>query len=298
MSVVQGLGYPNPNRSHFRSLEIWHSADPLGVPRGVGWLGRMADQILAEAPGAMPALHVGDEDLPLAMMGRSVFAPSLQDEDGLRLSELPGLARERAGLLQGPRDGFEGTASDLAFLRAAARSAYAASERLAEAIAGPAGSGYPQLGLARKLRLVAKLITGGFDTRLFLVTLGGFDTHARQAALHAAQLVELDQSLVAFQRDLAAHAQEGRVLTLVFSEFGRRTAENASRGTDHGAAAPVFLLGGPVRGGVKGTPPDLEHMVDGDVPHGLDFRSLYAGIERDWMGLAPSSSLPPFDIAG
>jgi uncharacterized protein (DUF1501 family) len=293
MTIVHGVGYPSANRSHFRSLEIWHCADPLEPPRGVGWLGRMADQIVAASPGAMPAMHVGDEDLPLAMLGRSVFAPTVRDESSLRLAELPGIERER---LRFARDE-AGATDDLAFLRTAARSAYAAAERMEAAIGRTASADYPDLGLARRLRLVARLVAGGFDTRLFLVTLGGFDTHARQAAQHAALLDELARSLGAFQRDLASSDADARVLTLVFSEFGRRAAENASRGTDHGAAAPVLLLGGPGRG-LKGAPPDLARLSEGDVAHTTDFRALYTAIERDWMGLEPSSAIAPFDLTG
>lgn len=119
--------------------------------------------------------------------------------------------------------------------------------------------------------------------------LGGFDTHARQAALHAALLEEFARSLASLEDELTSSGDAGRVATLVFSEFGRRAAENASRGTDHGAAAPVFLLGGPGRGELPGAPPDLERLVDGDVPHSIDFRALYATLEVDWMGLSPSS---------
>jgi len=294
LTVVQGVGYPQPDRSHFRSLEIWHTGDPLAPGGALGWLGRMADQILADRPGAMPALHVGDEDLPLALIGRDAFAPSVADLARLQLAELPGLAAARDEVLRAPH---ADAASDLAFLRAAAAGACAAARRLEHAVERARPGDYPDMELARKLRLVAQLVAGGFDTRVFLVALGGFDTHARQAPLHAALMAELDASLAAFERDLAARRQAKRVLTLVFSEFGRRTAENGSRGTDHGAAAPVLLLGGPGCGGVRGTAPDLERLVDGDVPHGVDFRSLYAAIERDWMGLAASSALPAFDLA-
>jgi uncharacterized protein (DUF1501 family) len=289
LTVVHGVGYPAPNRSHFRSLEIWHSAEPMAPARGLGWLGRLADQIVAARPGSMPALHVGDEDLPLAMMGRDVFAPTVRDEESLRLAPLDGLSVARERWVAAPAKG------ELDFLRAAARSAYVAAERLDAALARPSHGSYPDFGLARKLRLVAKLIAGGFDTRLFFVTLGGFDTHARQAALHAAQLAELDQSLDAFQRELAAAGAGERVLTLVHSEFGRRVAENGSRGTDHGAAAPLFLVGGPGRG-LLGTPPDLAHLVDGDMEHTTDFRAVYAAIERTWLGLEPSSAIAPLAL--
>src|SRR5262245_7051760 len=294
LTVVQGVGYPHPDRSHFRSLEVWHSGDPEQASRGIGWLGRLADQIVAAAPGAMPAVHVGDEDLPLALMGRSVSAPSLADEKSLHLHDLPGLEGERLALVTDTA----GAPGELAFLRAAARNAYEVSMRLEHVLERQRAASYPDLGLARKLRLVAKLVAGGFDTRIFLVTLGGFDTHARQTALHAALLEELARSLSAFERDLQGSGAAGRVLTLVFSEFGRRAEENASRGTDHGAAAPVFVLGGPGKGGLLGRAPDLARLSDGDVAFTTDFRALYTAIERDWMGLEPSSAVPAFQFAG
>jgi len=294
LTVVQGVGYPHPDRSHFRSLEIWHTGDPEGIHTGMGWLGRMADQIAAAAPGAMPAVHVGDEDLPLALLGRSMSAPSLSDERSLRLSSVPGLESERLNLL-GESAGAPG---DLAFLRAAARNAYEVSTRMERALERERSAFYPDLGLARKLRLIAKLIAGGFDTRIFLVTLGGFDTHARQAALHAALLEELARSIGAFERDLSSCGAGERVLTLVFSEFGRRAEENASRGTDHGAAAPVLVLGGPGKGGLLGSAPDLARLSEGDVGYTTDFRALYTAIERNWMGLDPSCAIPAFEFGG
>ena len=292
MTIVQGVGYPDPSRSHFRSLEIWQTGDPAGPGAGIGWLGRMADQIAAARPGAMPALFVGAEDPPLALRGSRYGAASLGDERGLRLESLPGLpARSQPLLIDG-----EVSSSDLSFLRRAARDACVAAERLEGIVTRPRRSEYPDLELARKLSLVAKLVVGGFDTRIFLVTHGGFDTHARQAATHAARLAELGESLAAFRRDLADSGATERVLTLVHSEFGRRLAENGSRGTDHGAAGPVFLLGGPVRGGMRGDPPDLCNLEDGDVPYSTDFRAIYSAVEQEWMRLAPSSLVPPFDF--
>lgn len=293
LTVLQGVGYPDANRSHFRALEIWHSAEPDVPARGLGWLGRMADQITAVSPGAMPAIHVGDEDLPLAMRGRRVFAPTVRDEDSLQVVRLPGLEPDTLRRIIGDDEG----SGDLAFLRTAARGAHAAAERLELALGRPGRSDYPDLALAHKLRLIARLVANGFDTRLFLVTLGGFDTHARQAPLHAALLAELSRSLAAFERDLAAAGAAERVLTLVYSEFGRRAEENASRGTDHGAAAPVFLLGGPGHG-MRGTAPDLGQLSDGDIGFHTDFRALYGALERDWMGLEPSTAIPAIDLAG
>lgn len=294
LALVHGVGVEHPDRSHFRSLEIWHSGEPDRPARGLGWLGRLADQIDARASGSLPALHIGAGDVPLALMGARVLAPSLRDEHSLALEKLAGIDGARAELTrERPRAN-----SELAFLRAAARTAYRASAELEAVVARPTGANYPEHELARKLRLVARLIAGGFDTRLFHLSLDGFDTHARQAPLHAALLSELDASLAAFQRDLEASGNAGRVVTFVHSEFGRRVEENASRGTDHGAAAPVFLLGGAFARGLHGKPPDLDALVDGDVPATTDFRALYTALERDWLGLAPSTGEQAFDFRG
>ncbi len=292
LTVIHGVGYPRPDRSHFRSLEIWHTADPEHPPR-TGWLGRLADQLAAGNRGALPAMHVGDEELPLALLGSSFVAPTVSDERSLELGSLEGLESARDELLADGDDG-----SDLGFLRTAARSAYRLSEQLSRITSGGSQAEYPGSGLGRKLRLIARLLAGGLDTRLFHVSMGGFDTHARQAATHAALLEELSSALSAFERDLATSGLGERVLTLVFSEFGRRAAENASGGTDHGAAAPVLVVGASGRGGVHGTPPHLEHLAEGDVPFTTDFRSVYAALEHDWLGLEPSTALPAFELFG
>ena len=196
----------------------------------------------------------------------------------------PTFARGRAALLRR-----EPTSGDLAFLREAARTTYRAAERMSDLAGGAPARDYPGHDLGRRLRLVARLITGGFGTRIFQVALGGFDTHSAQRGTHAGLLSQLATALFAFQRDLEHHGAHERVATLVFSEFGRRVQENGSRGTDHGAGAPVFLVGGSVRGGLHGAPPDLARLEQGDVPYSTDFRSIYACLERDWMGLAPST---------
>jgi len=291
MAVVHGVGYPTPNRSHFRSMEIWHTADPVGPLVNVGWMGRLADQIARARTGSLAALHIGTGDLPLALYGRDTFAPTVRDVRGFQLKEPAGFAtyRDRA-LSAGDADG------ELAFLREAATTTYRAAARMREVVDEGGGGVYPAYGLARRLKLIAQLIAGGFDTRIFHVELGGFDTHARQGPAHKALLTELSQSLTAFQRDLDARGGSGRVVTLVFSEFGRRVAENGSKGTDHGAGAPVLLVGGRVRGGMYGTPPDLLALENGDVPFSTDFRSVYTTLERDWMGLEPSTAAAGLDF--
>jgi len=133
----------------------------------------------------------------------------------------------------------------------------------------------------------SQLIRGGFGTRIYHVSLGGFDTHASQASVHGALMDQLGGALTAFQRDLMEGGQAPQVTTLVFSEFGRRVQENGSRGTDHGRANPVLLLGGGLRAGQHGMAPDLENLVEGDIPSTTDFRGLYRQLETRWMGLEP-----------
>jgi uncharacterized protein (DUF1501 family) len=284
VAVVHGVGYPNPDRSHFRSMEIWHTADPECSPREQGWLGRLADQVAERDPSAFAAIHVGTEDLPLALYGRKYFSPTVRDASGFRLESLgKGFEEAREGLLDRRERGEE------EFLRLAARSSYRAARRMAELVQENSSVAYPDHELASHLKLVARLIAGGFGTRIFHVALGGFDTHARQAPVHARLMRELSSGLEAFLRDLHALGMLERVLVLVFSEFGRRVEENGSRGTDHGAAAPVLLLGGTVRGGGYGSSPDLLQLAEGDVPFTTDYRAIYATVERDWMGLEPST---------
>jgi uncharacterized protein (DUF1501 family) len=294
LAVVHGVGHGLAERSHFRSMEIWHTAS-RELPRpDTGWLGRLADQLAARTPGRLVALHVGEGALPLSLRGRRSRAPSVRDPKGLRLvPDLPELATPRLRILgAGPAEG------DLAFLRAAAESAYEAAERMGRLTGRPSPVPYPDSELGRSLRLVAGLVAGRFGTRVFQVELGGFDLHARQAKPHEHLLATLSDALGAFQADLARNGDEERVLTFAFSEFGRRAAENGSRGTDHGAGAPVFLVGPRVRAGLFGTPPDLERLEDGDVPTTTDFRAVYATLEERWMGLTPSSDLAPLPLLG
>lgn len=286
LAAVHGVGVPEPDRSHFRSMEIWHTADPDHPPGPTGWMGRLADRLGAEDPEALIALHIGEGELPLALRARSNFAPSVVEPEGFRLSPASApIAGARAELLEAGR-----AEGDLAYLRRAARASYAAAERM-DGLAGGSDGDWPDTPLAAKLRLVARLLAGGFGARLFHLELGGFDTHARQAPLHAALLQQLGDALAAFDRELAARGLGDSVTTFVFSEFGRRAQENGSKGTDHGAAAPVLLLGGRLRAGLHGTPPDLERLVDGDVPATTDLRGVIGALEHDWLGQPPSSDI-------
>ena len=303
-SVVQGVGYPNPDRSHFRSMEIWESAHLEPGTPGTGWIGRALDATPSRPGEDVKALHVGTRSMPLALRSERTEVPSLDSLEGYRL-QLGGSASDR----RAGRDALDAMArleragDDplLGFLRRSTLTAYESSTRLEE-VTRPAAGGpkYPNYGLARRLELIAQIIKAGFGTRIFYTSLDGFDTHANQLGTHAALLTELSDSIAAFHKDLAAAGQADRVAVLTFSEFGRRVAENASLGTDHGAAAPLFVVGPVARAGLVGEHPSFESLDDGDLRHHTDFRSVYASLLETWLGY-PSEPVvgkgfPPLDL--
>lgn len=191
----------------------------------------------------------------------------------------------------------------LDFLREGMAAALTSSEQVQEAMGRYKGAvPYPGSELADDLRTVAQLIDAGLSTRVFYLTLGGFDTHSQQSNAHGALLRQLGDAVKAFHDDLKARGHGDRVLTLCFSEFGRRVRENATRGTDHGAAAPLFLAGNPVRAGVHGKHPSLTDLDDGDLKHHTDFRRVYAAVLEDWLGLPSREVLggtfDPLNVVG
>lgn len=283
LSVVQGVGYPNPNRSHFESMDIWHCADPSLKRRESGWLGRAL-----ERDARLAALNLDEAPLPLALRAESVEVPSVQTIESFRLRD-GGEGRTRAAIEAVLSAAQEGPASDAEFIRRTAVSACENARRL-EHLAGEQRGGYPGYGLARRLGQIARLIASDFGPRIYYTSLGGFDTHARQRTLHPALMDELGQSVRAFFDDLKQQGLAEQVLLVAFSEFGRRAEENASLGTDHGAAAPVILAGPGVRPGVIGPSPNLSKLVDGDVPHGVDFREIYAAVLEKWLSV-PSRAI-------
>jgi uncharacterized protein (DUF1501 family) len=288
LAIVQGVGYANPNRSHFESMDIWHSARRDGGHRQVGWLGRYLDASArlgddSQVDGRLAAVHLGSEVQPLALAGLRIHAPSISSLDAFQLDD-GGRAGQREAiqrLIDAPR----AEAHDLvAYVRAAAQTAVASSRRVRKAMGSYSTPvKYPASGLAEKLRGVAQLIEAGLSMRVYYLALDGFDTHSEQTEAHAALLTELSESLAAFVDDLVHHGHDQRVLVMCFSEFGRRVKENASRGTDHGAAAPMFLAGGAVRGGLFGNHPDLSELADGDPRFHTDFRRVYATVLEHWL---------------
>jgi len=288
-AIVQGVGYPNPNRSHFRATEIWHTASDAEKNEAYGWLGRYCD---AACAGEDPGIAIGDQ-LPQALhspSGKAINIGAPQDyqfQDGMEPA--PMRPDDDAGAPAGGSIdmlfGSQGAEPDLAeFLQRTALDAVASSGQVQDILRKSHDTGsYPSTDLGRRLRLVAQLIAGGMTSRVYYASLGGFDTHANQPGAHERQLKAFDEAVGAFCKDLKAQGNFDRVLLLTFSEFGRRVAQNASNGTDHGAAAPLFLFGGALRGGLLGKHPSLTDLHRGDLKHSTDFRSVYATILDQWL---------------
>jgi uncharacterized protein (DUF1501 family) len=277
LAIVPGVGYPNPNRSHFESMAIWQTArlDPE-EHAGPGWLGRAFDGPV----GRDPSIFVGSGTPPNAVRGRRASVSAIDRIDDLKLD--PTLGRPATGP----------AGDDLAsFVRRSTLDAYASAERLAELALDGSSSRYPSTALAGRLKLVARLLKGGYASRVFYTTQGGYDTHANQAPTHFERLAELSGALKAFLDDLAASKLADRVLVLAFSEFGRRVAENGSGGTDHGTAGPVLLAGPGVRPGMLGPYPSLDDLEGGDLKAAVDFRRVYATALEVWLGLPSEAAL-------
>ncbi len=280
--IAQGVGYPNPSRSHFQSMATWHTARlDIEEHKGPGWLGRGLD---IAGKGAS-ALLVGSGPPPIAIRGRRSIASAIERPEDFTLSA--GADPRKALLKEEPAD-------DLAaFVQRSMLDAYATADRLSQVTGQKDTARYPQSGLGSRLRLIARLMKVGLDTRVFYTLQPGYDTHSAQLIAHGNLLFELSGALKAFLDDLSESKLADRVVVLLFSEFGRTVVENGSAGTDHGTAGPVFLAGSAVKGGVVGTTPSLLDLdpKHGDLRRSLDFRQLYATLLEQWLGSPAKEAL-------
>lgn len=290
LGIVPSVGYPNPNQSHFESMDIWHTCRRKNEARKEGWLGRLLEA--AKAESSLVGMHIGDGKQPLALGARNLRLPSVQSLERFRLKtegnqQLGKVLEKALAIDQGSSD------NDLLnFLSGSTQSAVAADKRLKNLRTdGDDAKGFPQTALGRKLATVSKLIKAEMPTRLYYVTIDGFDTHARQAGAHEGLLRQLSGAITALVKDLNSAGHGERVLVMSFSEFGRRVAENASEGTDHGTAGPMFLAGKVARSGFLGPHSDLTKLRQGDLRHRTDFRSVYASIVQDWFGYDDAKSI-------
>ena len=291
LAVIQGVGYPNPNRSHFESMDIWHTCQRKELPRQDGWLGRFLESDAVNASQDPAGLHLGPEKQPLAVMSRNVRVPSIQSLDEFRLngSEQESFRKAVKSLTDARRE----TDNDLlGFVQSSSQAAISASDRIGSVgITKKPDDNPSETDLGRKLQTVANLIASGLESSVYYVRIDGFDTHAGQPAAHAALLRQVSDAVSHFVRTNEAEGVADRVLTLCFSEFGRRVQENASEGTDHGTAGPMFLAGNGVEAGLIGVHPDLNDLQDGDLKHHTDFRQVYATVLQHWLNCDPTPIL-------
>ncbi|MBZ9713328.1 DUF1501 domain-containing protein [Deinococcus multiflagellatus] len=274
LAWMENVGYPNPNRSHFASMAIWHTADPTQA-QAEGWIGRLAEQI----GDPFCASNVGGST-PQALRASDFSLPSIESIDNFQLKLPDGMQTPFQSMLNSPRTG------EAAYLTRATRQMLKNTARVQEnAKKYKAGATYPQTKFAGQLREAARLIAAGVGQRVLYVSLGGFDTHAGQRAEQDDLLATLAGGLAAFQTDLERQGVAGDVIVMGFSEFGRRVAENGSAGTDHGKGSVMFALGQGVKGGIHGSSPDLEKLSDGDIIYKQDFRGVYAEALTKWLGL-------------
>jgi len=303
LSVIQGVGYPNPNRSHFRSTEIWQTASDSNRVEKNGWIGRYFDNA---CPGADPTIGVTiGSQLPQAFFAskpkgivfnnpqnyRFMANGAGTEESYKKLNELEMSSAQpddnsggSIGMLPAGMPMTGGKAVD--FISRTALDAQQSSDEIRSIAAKVQNTAvYPPSQLGGSLKMVAKLIGGGLPTRIYYVSQGGYDTHTNQLGSQQRLLGDLAESVKAFTDDIKAQGNMGRVVVMTFSEFGRRVSENANGGTDHGAAAPMFIVGNKVKAGLLGQYPSLApgDLYQGDVKYNVDFRSVYASVLENWL---------------
>jgi len=300
MAVVENVGYPNPDLSHFRSVAIWYTANPE-LPSGDGWLGGWVEDTVSPSPLSLTTVGT----LPSAATAADGFVPAaVSDPDNFGfdlLNRVPEDVALREALIH---EGFAAWAGAGAPGNEVAATGLAIESIVAEVASMPPEEAppvsYPGTPLGADLASAARFLGAGLPVRVVWVNTGGFDTHAAQAEVHTALWENVSSCLAAFLEDLSVRGLADSTAVLVWTEFGRRPAENASQGTDHGTAGPALLLGEPVKGGLYGSAPDLERLdSNGNLVFDIDFRSIYETVLADLLRVDPRLVLPqPFQNLG
>src|SRR3984957_312628 len=296
LAILQAVGYPDADGSHFRAMDVWLSGSDEDQYLNTGWVGRFLGQSYTNFPVGYPNADMPD---PLAIQIGSVISPTFMADSGTTAMAVPTDA-DFYNLINGITEPEPDTpmGTELTYLQAVARQ----TNKYATAIEAAANkitqqAPYPSNNdLASQLKTVARLVAGGLKTKVYMVSYGSFDTHGGQVVpgdtttgTHANLLGQMSDAITAFMADLKYLGVDSRVIGMTFSEFGRRTVSNGSVGTDHGAAAPVFVFGNAAQTGVLGQNPDLTGSnVESNVPMQYDFRSVYSSILRDWFCVTPS----------
>lgn len=270
LTVIQNVGYPEPVRSHFRSQEIWQTAADSNKYINEGWLGRYLDlQCHDHQPTAGINLDSIDN---LALKGMEPNSITVKDPDRFKIKQGKD---ENVKLSENPQ---------LDFVRKIANSVVEGSDDIQNALKqSKTELSYPKTGLSKNLEWIARLVKGNLNSKVYYTSLGGFDTHDNQLSIHERKLTELNDAIFSFYQDLKQAQLLQNVTIVVFSEFGRRVKDNGN-GTDHGTAAPMFVIGGNNKGTILGNNPNLADLDNGDLKHQIDFRSVYASLLQQKMG--------------
>ena len=289
-AIINNVGYANQNRSHFRSTDIWHTASESEEVLFTGWIGRYLQNIHPEYPTTLP-------EAPFALQISSSTSLALLGENGnmgIALQNPERFFRLANGLEVEPTPLPDTKAGpELEYVRNIIEQSNSFSGRINDAmVSGTNNVSYQADSLASQLQVVGRLINGGLPTAVYIVSIGGFDTHSNQLGTHNLLLSYLSTAINSFLEDMRLSGNGNRVVCMSYSEFGRRLNQNGSNGTDHGAAAPQFIFGDPVLGGqVLGGNPDLENLDErGDIRHTIDFRRIYASVLSDWIGISSSDT--------
>lgn len=286
MAVLHSVGYPNPDRSHFRSMDIWHSASPADEYWQTGWLGRYLD---AQCVGRPTAGLEFDDTLSLVMKGENAKGLALQDSRRLYESTRSPFFAEYSAA-KGPVLNDDAPVDYL--YKTMAETLSSANYLFEQSRQKPTSAIYPATGLGKDLKTIASLILADTDTSVYYVSLGSFDTHINQEAQQKRLFKEFSDALSVFATDLKDNGKWNDVLVATFSEFGRRVAQNASGGTDHGTANNMMFFGGSLRQkGMLNPLPDLMDLDQGDLKFQVDFRQVYATLLENWLGAAAGNVL-------
>ncbi|SDZ48450.1 Uncharacterized conserved protein, DUF1501 family [Flavobacterium aquidurense] len=269
LTVIQNVGYPEPIRSHFRSQEIWQTATDSDKYINEGWLGRYLD-LQCNGHQATAGINLDSID-NLALKGTEPNSITVKDPNRFKVKSDKD---ENVTLSDNPQ---------LDFVRKIANSVTEGSDEIQKALAkSKTEISYPKTGLSKNLEWIARLIKGNLNSKVYYTSLGGFDTHDNQLAIHEKRLTDLNDALFTFYQDLKQAQLMQNVTVVVFSEFGRRVKDNGN-GTDHGTAAPMFIIGGNNKGTILGNNPNLSDLDNGDLKHEIDFRSVYASLLKEKM---------------
>lgn len=273
LSVIQNVGYPEPNRSHFRSQEIWQTGSKSTEYLSEGWLGRYLDTHYKEHH---PTGGINLDSIDnLALKGVEPNSITIKDPNRFKIRNT---ADENIQLSENPQ---------LDFVRKIANSVVEGSDEIQKALAkAKTEMSYPKSGLGRNLEWIAKLIKGNLNSKVYYTSLGSFDTHDNQLALHKNKLSELNDGVFTLYSDLKQAQLLPYVTIVIFSEFGRRVKDNG-KGTDHGTAAPMFIIGGKNKGNIIGNNPNLGDLDKGDLKYEIDFRSVYGAILEHQLDFNP-----------